>query len=96
MSRAPLTTESWIQQSSRLPSGEIDDELMALDTSRGEVLGLDRIGTEIWRLAKQPAQVATVLDWIVDQYDVAREAAWKDIEPFLCELIEAGLIELAE
>lgn len=94
-SRVSLSDDTRLAQCRTIPSGEIDDELMALDAKRGEVLGLDKIGTEIWRMAAVSVSVAEMVDRLSKSYDADRETIRADLLPFLEELVEAGLLEVS-
>ena len=87
-----INDDTRLVQLSRLPAGEIDGELMALDSQRGEILGLDPVGTAIWSLLAQPMTVAELLDRLVERFDVDLDTARRDVLPFLADLVEAGLI----
>ncbi|WP_265569353.1 PqqD family protein [Sphingomicrobium nitratireducens] len=94
MSAPLLDDTSRIVQRKTLPSGEIDGELLALDVKRGTCLGLDRVGTDIWRLAAQPITLATLIEKLVEDYDATPDEARADVFPFVAELVEAGLLDL--
>lgn len=89
---ATITGDTRLVQLSRLPAGTIDGELMALDSKRGEVIGLDTVGTTIWSLLAEPLRVDELLERILERYAVDRDEARADLLPFLEELVAAGLI----
>lgn len=91
-----LSPDTRLVQCDTIPSGEIDGELMALDAKRGEVIGLDPLGTTLWRMAKEPVSVAAMIDWATDHYSVEEEQAFADLTLFLEELIETGLLRRVE
>ena len=93
MSTAPLTDDCLVVQSQALPSGEIDDELMALDAKRGEILGLDKVGTEIWRMTASPVRVGDIVAALEVLYEAEPGAVRADTIAFLEELRAARLIE---
>lgn len=84
-----------VVQNHRLPTGEIDGELLALDSEGGEVLGLDEIGTALWKLAREPIVVGDLVEWTLANYDVERGQAEQDIARFVSELLEAKMLRCA-
>ena len=92
----PLPDTLILVQTRRMPTGEIDGELMALDSAAGDVLGLDVIGTQLWGLAKEPVTLAAMIDWALQHYDVARADAERDVRRFVGDLLDAGLLERAQ
>ena len=91
-----LPADLLLVQTRTMPTGEIDDELMALDSKAGDVLGLDVIGTQLWRLAAEPVALAAMVDWATEHYEVPRDEAEADIRAFVADLLEAGLLERAQ
>lgn len=87
-----ITDETIVVQSKLLPHGEIDGELMALDAAAGDVIGLDAIGTAIWGQAEKPTTVGAVVEWAVQNYDVAHGTARSDIHSLITQLLEIGLL----
>lgn len=77
-----------------LPTGEIDGELVALDIERGECFGLDSIGADIWRLAEQPVRVGELVERLLATYEVEPGQCLADVQRFLVELAELGMIKI--
>lgn len=75
-----------------IPSGEIDGELVALDLDRGECFGMDQVGSAIWSLAAEPVTVGAIVDSLTERFDVERERCLADLQPFVGDLIEEGLL----
>lgn len=78
-----------------LPSGEVDGELVALDMDKGDCFGLDKIGTEIWHLAARPVRRDALVEALTQRYDVAPDKCARDIDPFLKDMVVAGLLTIA-
>ncbi len=72
---------------------KILDEYILVDTREGEVLTLNEVGGEIWDLIDGRRSVAEIIRMLVEQYEVSEEDAEGDVEEFLTQLLEAGLIE---
>lgn len=78
-----------------LPSGEVDGELVALDMDKGDCFGLDRVGTEIWHLAAEPVSLKAIIANMVERYEVDEAQCMADLQPFLSDMVEAGLLRVA-
>ena len=83
-------------QATDMPHGEIDDELMVLDSKQGEILGLDKIGTDIWRMASSPTSAAIMIERLVQEYDADAGIISDDLMPFLTQLVERGLLRIVD
>lgn len=90
-----ITSYTRIVRSDVLATGEIDGEIVALDIERGECFGLDPIAADIWRRTANAIRVADLAAALVDDYDVAGAQCMIDLLPFLTELAEIGMIQVA-
>ncbi len=90
MQRINETTR--VQRNENLPTGEVDGELVALDLDRGECFGMDQVGSAIWSLSAEPVTVADLADALTQRFDVARDQCLADLQPFVSDLIEEGLL----
>lgn len=72
---------------------EVDGEAVLLSLDEGCYYGLDELGTRIWKLIHQDLDNEQVVAAIVDEYDVAPEQARRDLDKFLGDLEQSGLIQ---
>ena len=63
-----------------------------LDLAKGAYFGLDPVGARIWQLLAEGKALAEVCDAIVDEYDVSREEAERDLLALVAELMAQGLV----
>lgn len=89
-----ITEADTIVRNDRIPTGEIDGELVALDLERGDCFGMDRVGTLIWAMTAEPVGVAAIIDRLVMEHEVERDTCRNDVLPFIGELAEAGLVRV--
>lgn len=71
---------------------EVDGEAVLLSLDKGCYYGLDELGTRIWKLFDQDLDRDQVVAAIVEEYDVAPEQARRDLDAFLGDLEQSGLI----
>jgi hypothetical protein len=57
---------------------------------------LDEVGTFIWTTIDGKRTLAGILDRICEEFEVAREAAEKDLRRFIGELVEKNMVEVRE
>lgn len=72
---------------------EVDGEAVLLSLDEGCYYGLDELGTRIWKLIHQDLDRDQVVAAIVAEYEVEPEQARGDLDAFLNDLRESGLIE---
>ena len=86
------TESTRVVRNAKIPTGEIDGEIVALDIEEGTCFGLDEAGASIWRIAEQPVSVAEIIDGLTQEYEVDRQDCLRDILPFVDEMISVGLL----
>ncbi len=73
---------------------ELAGEAVLLDLKSQRYFGLDEVGTRIWQLLEERGEIEAVLRAMVAEFDVAEEELRQDLDAFLHQLTDAGLIEL--
>lgn len=71
---------------------ESDDEGVLLDIENGTYYGLDEVGLDIWKLIEQKKGFDDILKIISETYNTSHYEMIRDIEIFLKELKNKGLI----
>ncbi len=73
---------------------EVDGEAVLLSLDKGCYYGLDEVGTTIWKLIDQEdLETDQVVERLVETYDVEPDQARRDLDKFLDDLRESGLIQ---
>jgi len=72
---------------------EVDGEAVLLSLDEGCYYGLDELGTRIWKLIDQDLDSEQVVAAIVEEYNVEPEQARRDLDAFLSDLEQSGLIQ---
>ena len=72
---------------------KIMDEMVLLNTRGGEVVVLNEVGGDIWDAIDGKRTFADLINYLLEIYDENRENLERDLEEFLNQLLEAGLIE---
>lgn len=70
----------------------LDEDTVLVSPRTGDVRVLNGIGTFIWKLMLKETCVAEIESCLVSQYNVQDETARDDLDRFLADLSERGLI----
>jgi hypothetical protein len=73
---------------------EIDDEFVLLHTEREQYFALNAAGGRMWRLLGDAASIQEVYDALLAEYDVSPQQLQDDLQNFVTELAEHGLVEV--
>lgn len=75
---------------------ELQGETVLLNLTTGVYLGLNPIGTRIWRLMESKQSLREVLDAILQEYDVPEEQLTGDVVSLVDKMRAHGLVEVRQ
>jgi hypothetical protein len=70
----------------------IRDETVLLDLKTERYFGLDDVGSRIWALIKEGASKQDLVTVLAGEYEVSEQTLTRDIEQFMANLAEEGLL----
>jgi hypothetical protein len=73
---------------------QLDDEAVLLDLESGTYFGLNAVGTRVWQLLAEHADLKTVLNTLADEYDADLAELERDLLTLSEELCARGLTEI--
>ena len=82
-----------VKVSPRVYARAFGDEMVLLDFGLGEYFGLDPIGAEVWRRLEAGDVLLQIADALVEQYEVSRDDAVRDVVVLVSEMRDHGLVE---
>lgn len=74
-------------------SQEVGEETVLLDMNGEEYFGLNEVGTFIWQLVKEKAEVNDILKQLVLTFEGDQEVILNDLEGLINEFMRRGFIE---
>lgn len=74
----------------------LDHEAVLVLTSKAQIKVINEVGARIWRLADGSRSVAQIAEQICWEYNIQLEEALHDTVEFIDDLVERGILVLAE
>jgi hypothetical protein len=90
--RTALTPNSTIVRSPDSLTGDIDLEMVVLSVERGEYYQLNEVASRIWALAESPITMAALVDRLVEEFEVTRDACEAQVFDFVQRLRSERLV----
>jgi Coenzyme PQQ synthesis protein D (PqqD) len=84
---------------SRNPSvltADVDGEVVMMSIEQGRCLGLDKIGSDIWKRIEPPCSFATLIEGLAADYEADRATIIVDVENLLLRMVEQDVARLTE
>jgi hypothetical protein len=82
---------------SRSPSvltAEVDGEIIMMSIEQGHYLGLDEIGSDIWKRIEPPCSFATLIDGLAADYEADRTTIATDVQRLLGHMAMHDVVRL--
>ena len=73
---------------------EVRGTMILLNADQGKYIGLDEIGTEIWKRTESAIGVDALCSELLDKFDTELETVRRDVLKFLNEMHALGLIDI--
>lgn len=80
------------KQAGRFTEADIDDEFVVMRLDNGEFFSLSGTGAAIWRLIDGTRDRGALLASLADEYDADEASIASDLDDFLLQLRDGGLI----
>ena len=71
----------------------VGDEAVLLDLKTERYLGLDNVSARIWQVLTEGGSVQSAYETLLAEFDVDPERLRTDLEEFVQELLQLGLVE---
>lgn len=87
-----LPLDTIMSKNTKVPWRIIEGEAVLVKVDSGEVIHLNEVAAEIWRIIDGKKSISEIIDHIHDHFEVGREQAKKDTLEFFQSLSEKNLI----
>jgi rRNA processing protein Krr1/Pno1 len=87
-----LPLDSIISKNARVPWRIIEGEAILVKVDSGEVIHLNEVAAEIWRIIDGKRKISEIVDHIQKDFDVDKEQAEKDTLEFIQSLSDINLV----
>ena len=84
---------SFIKRCERVPSKEVEGELLLLNLNDGNYFGLNRTGQFIWSMLDGTKTISSIIKALAKRFKLKEDTAKKHLHGFLKELKKHKLVE---
>lgn len=92
-----IDEDARITRRSQLLTNDLSEEAaVMLDVERGEYFGVQEVGKAVWEQLEQPTTLAEICATLEEQYEVDGATCRREVEAFLAELRDEGLIDVED
>lgn len=91
-----MTSDTVVWRAGLPLSAQVDGEIVMFHPDSGAYFSLGEVGSRIWELIDAPSSIAALCTRLVDEYEVEPDRCRAEVEAFVAELRDAGLVELTE
>jgi hypothetical protein len=86
--------KSTIRRKESYVDTELDEEVILMHVSSGQIFGMDETARQIWKLLAEPITFGHLVDALLEKFEIERGTCEKDVSAFLGDLQNRGLIDI--
>jgi hypothetical protein len=91
-----ITTNMTVQRNTgEILTSNIGDDLVIMDITQGNYVGLNKIANVIWQQIEKPIRVEDLIQYLMGRYDVQQDECTADTLLCLQKLQEQKLVKLS-
>lgn len=83
-----------ISRNSSVLTAEVDGEIVMMSIEQGRYLGLDEIGSDIWKRIEPPCSFAALIESLATDYEADRATIIPDVQNLLGRMVEHNVVRL--
>ena len=89
-----MSSDPRVTRSPDALAAEVGDEIVLLNMATGYFHQLNAMGSYLWNRLDEPLTVSELCRSALDDFEAEAEVCRRDVDGFLQELQEAGLVEI--
>jgi hypothetical protein len=89
-----ITFQTVITAKKEIVAAAMDGDTVMMSVEAGKYYNLGKMGGVIWRMIAEPVSVETVIEKLLEQYEVTREQCETEVLSFLNGMNMEGLLEV--
>jgi hypothetical protein len=90
-----LTSKTLVSRNQDLIAASIDNDLVMMSVDQGEYYGITGVGSQVWEMIAEPIALEEIARRICAEYAVDETTCKTDIQSFVKELFQLGLVSIA-
>ena len=88
-----INLQSTISKGSELLASEMDGEVVMMSIENGKYYGMNKLGSEIWKMIDAPVQVADICQTLGKTFSVEQSTCETEVLDFVNHLAKEKLIK---
>jgi len=92
----PLSFSARVSVAPAVLFRQVGEESVLLNVKTNIYLGLDPVGTQMWKLVTTAESVQAAYETLLAEYDIDPDTLRHDLDEFLASLLEQSLVEIGE
>lgn len=81
-----------VRKDENLMGGEMGNETVLMDMASGDYLGLNEVGSSIWKIIAKPISVSEVCSALMEKYDIDAATCQAETLKYLNQLVAENMI----
>jgi hypothetical protein len=83
-----------LRKDNGLMGGEMGNETVLMDMNTGDYLGLNSVGSSIWKIVAAPTKVTNICEQLKEEYDIDDKTCQEETLKYLEMLNTENMLEI--
>jgi hypothetical protein len=89
-----ITVNSILSCNKEILAANMDSEIVMMRVETGKYYSLGKMGSVIWSMLESPVSVQSIIDTLLDKYQIERDQCEREVLEFLNQASREGLLKL--
>jgi hypothetical protein len=89
-----ITVNSIVSCNKEILAANMDSEIVMMRVETGKYYSLGKMGSVLWSMLESPVSVQSIIDTLLDKYQIERDQCEKEVLEFLNQASREGLLKL--
>lgn len=77
-------------------SNTLGEEIVMMNMNTGDYIGINKVGSDIWNIIKEPISIKELIEKVLEIYDVSEQQCTAAVEEFLQKIEQHGMLLVKE
>jgi len=90
--KTTIDKDTIIVRKKEIPSTDIGGEVGLMNIDTGKYFALNTIGSDIWYKLDKPISLQSLVNSLIEEYDIDYDTCFNEVKPFIEKLLHEGII----
>ena len=81
-----------VRNDEKFMTSPVGDEIVMMSIESGNYIGINKVGADIWQKLENPISVGDLVNYLLENYDIAKEDCEQKTIKYLCDMLKEDML----